>query len=198
MLTHHDAVFTYTATSFFNSFCEVWVFLKVRSTFLKGETSSFLILPLDGNVQKAGRRFNKSIHLQEQATDVTSPVKTYSAPSPTPPATVPDSLQQIWPWEQKTKRIKTWNPVKEDCKVIDPILAARNIKGIYKGEMYKVDLNPIQIQLRGKSFSKPNMETDVTLSRGARQRAVIWELFRHWHSCLATGNFSRCRGRNPP
>lgn len=141
--------------------------------------------------------FNKSIHLQEQATDVKSPVKTYSAPSPTPPATVHDSLQQIWPWEQKTKRIKTWKPVKEDSKVIDPILAARNIKGIYKGEMYKVDLNPIQIQLRGKSFSKPNMETDITLSWGARHQAVIWELFWHWHSCLATGNFSRFRGKPP-
>lgn len=80
-------------------------------------------------------RFNKSIRLQEQATDGTSPMKIYSAPSPIPPAAVPDGLQQIWLWEQKTKRIKTWKLVKEDSKVIDFILVSRNIREIYKGEM---------------------------------------------------------------
>lgn len=44
-------------------------------------------------MQKSGRRFNESICLQELVTDVISPVKIYSAPSPIPPDAVLDSLE---------------------------------------------------------------------------------------------------------
>jgi len=53
------------------------------------------------------KEVQKSMRLQEQATDATPPMKICSAPSPIPPSTVPDSLQHIWRTkDQNSKNLK--------------------------------------------------------------------------------------------